>query len=318
MYTGRASPLPDEKRNTHPVAAFPLSKSFGEPTVSIKCLGRCGTYHIRESVIRELANIRRGIRPTDQDLVSYLSCHTRQRHEQKEPALVDENWRALAEGHRALSLQERCDRLLLLVNERTRRVGVVVSMNRLQKDGPLAGEPSPRNLDQILYHLCTEELIEALDIPEKLDPDDYPTPGSFALTFRGKLKCDELKKDIGSPSSPVPESSSGSGIEQQDESQESRARRRQAWLGPLLEKEGLTRSGLATKARLTHKTISNYWHGLTQKLRPSSRKDIADLLGVEPTKIPESSSLGSWLACSFFLQRRRSGKWWSSCRDGSC
>ena len=253
-------------------------------TVSIECTGRCGNYHIRESVVRELANIRRPeIRPTDHDLVSHLSCHTRQQHEQREIALIDEDWRAVAERHRALSLRERCDRLLLLLDERTRHGDFTVSMNHLQKDGPLVGEPSPRNLNKILFHLCTEELIEALDIPEQIDPDDYPTPGSFTLTIRGKLRCDELNRKKDLPSAQVPGSLAGSGTEQQ-ESQESRARRRQAWLGPLLTEKGLTRNALASNAGLTHKSISNYWHGRTRKLRNS--KCIADALDVEPTEVP--------------------------------
>ena len=88
--------------------AITRSLEQSEPTgrtVSIECTGPCGNYHIRESVVRELADIRRpGIRATDHDLVSHLSCHTRQRHEQKEPALVDEDWRAVAERHRALGI----------------------------------------------------------------------------------------------------------------------------------------------------------------------------------------------------------------------
>jgi hypothetical protein len=64
------------------------------------------------------------------------------------------------------------------------------------------------------------------------------------------------------------------------------AARRQAVVTPILTARGWTVSEWAIQANVDFHTADNYLNGMTKKLHPSTRRDLAKALGLEPKALP--------------------------------
>jgi hypothetical protein len=71
------------------------------------------------------------------------------------------------------------------------------------------------------------------------------------------------------------------------ESREARAARRQAFLEPLLDKEGILVNEWEERAGVAKNTARKFWDGSTVRLRPGTCKKLAKALNVEPEELPD-------------------------------
>jgi lambda repressor-like predicted transcriptional regulator len=132
------------------------------------------------------------------------------------------------------------------------------------------------NFIHMLDHLCAEGFVRP-HFPGGAPSDDCVSPPHVSLTFRGKLKCDEVRRDR--------KSRPDSGAEQEVPASSKVAQRRE--VKALMDKQGWSKFKLATEANVDPKTVRKYLDGETKKLRSSTRKAIAEALGVDVPKIPE-------------------------------
>ena len=107
---------------------------------------RCGTYDISGTALVTMKG-------EHTDLLPYLSAHTRQSFEFGGRIVpLSSTWPALAEAHKHTSVQQRAEKLLRVIESRTRQPGEYVNVN-LDLDYPLVDALDKEGLRFFLQHL---------------------------------------------------------------------------------------------------------------------------------------------------------------------
>ena len=136
--------------------------------------GLCGTYEVSGTAWATLRGEHAALLP-------YLSAHTRQTQEfEGRIVQVFSNWPSLAEVHQHTSVHQRAEKLLRVIELRTKQPGEFVTIDR-DGDYPLIDAVDAGQLDYFLKHWkelgCIEDNIKTFNVVrltvkgwERLDP----------------------------------------------------------------------------------------------------------------------------------------------------
>ena len=185
--------------------------------LAIDCTNVCGRFEMERDLADELMEIHEYSLDNPEDphpdrgLIRYLSCQTRQAHEEAETEPIRrDNWRKLAEQHRDTPLDEKPKRLLCLLADRAGHYGVSAEFE--DADRMLVDEPAYAAFLALLDDLKENRLITVVFEAHPEVPDLIPRmPIEYTVTVRG------WQKYLGDSSQQLPAEQTGQPVTARDE-----------------------------------------------------------------------------------------------------
>ena len=192
---------------------------------------------------------------------------------------IDRRWSQASEQLRKFQASNRLidGKLHTVPSQEGERVALAAVQRAWDSAAPFMERDEVQGFTRVMTQLCSSRPF-----------DDYSVP---IRSLIGKLEAETAAHLDEAPARPEPLKPPSTQPELKEpapeqDTEESRAKARQAFVQPILEKQSLSMNQWATLAGSTYNTVRDYMNGVTITLRASTRTQLAAPLRIDRENLP--------------------------------